>query len=167
MDELRHRMEPPLTEIAPDRTDERQAAQPLVCLAYLSSATRLMDREALTELVEHSARNNAARQITGMLCYHDGSFLQFLEGPAEEVDTLLAVIARDRRHIDLIEMYRKPIAARTFADWSMALRSGEELGEAQRDRLRSLRRFAWGDTSEAAHRPVLQDLLDTFRAWIR
>jgi hypothetical protein len=156
-----------LTETAPDRTPDSAAAQPLVCLAYLSSATQLMDREALTDLVEHSARNNARRQITGMLCHHDGSFLQFLEGPVGEVEALLSVIARDRRHIDLIEMYRKPIADRTFADWSMALRSGEDLGEAQRDRLRGLRQFAWGDTREAAHRPVLQDLLDTFRAWIR
>lgn len=156
-----------MTETVPDRASAPPAAQPLVCLAYLSSATRLFDREALTELVEHSARNNAARRITGMLCYHDGSFLQFLEGPADEVEALFAVIARDQRHIDLIEMYRKPIADRTFADWSMALRSGEELGEAQRERLRGLRQFAWADTSEAAHRPVLQDLLDTFRAWIR
>lgn len=156
-----------MTDTAPDQTNQAPAAQPLICLAYLSSATRLMDREALTELVERSARNNAARGITGMLCYHEGSFLQFLEGPAGEVEALLSVIARDGRHIDLIEMYRKPIVDRTFADWSMALRSGEDLGEAQRERLRSLRQFAWGDTREAAHRPVLQDLLDTFRAWIR
>ncbi|CAN5421162.1 hypothetical protein BH10PSE5_BH10PSE5_31200 [soil metagenome] len=142
-------------------------AEPLICLAYLSTATAPFDPEALAALIETSQRNNARRGVTGMLCYYDGSFLQFLEGAAAEVESALAVISRDPRHTGLIEMYRAPIAGRAFPDWSMALMRADQLNGGQADVLKSLRGFEWRGQDAPAHQEALAGFLDAFRMWLR
>jgi hypothetical protein len=148
-------------------SDFNPTSSDLICLAYLSSAAAPMPPEGLEDLVRASARNNAQRSVTGMLCYYDGSFLQFLEGPRSDVEATLAVIIKDVRHIDLIEMYRKPISHRVFADWSMALTHGDRLGADEQHLLRNLRQFDWSQDDAASHQPALEALFDTFRAWLR
>ena len=62
---------------------------------------------------------NQRLDVTGMLLYHQGSFLQVLEGPAAAVDPLLATIGADQRHHKLMLLLRREIEARNFADWKM------------------------------------------------
>ncbi len=56
---------------------------------YVSTATRDLRDEELVPLLEVSRRNNAAQDITGMLGYHDHSFIQVLEGPQGPIEALL------------------------------------------------------------------------------
>ena len=47
-----------------------------------------MSSEELAEILRIARENNAAHDISGMLVYHGGSFLQVLEGPEGAVNSL-------------------------------------------------------------------------------
>ena len=89
----------------------------LVCAVYVSSAHKLMGDEELLEFLRVARHKNEARNITGMLLYRDGNFLQVLEGPASAVDELIAKIKRDTRHHGVILMSRRGIEERQFSEW--------------------------------------------------
>ena len=91
----------------------------LIQLIYVSSATKLFSPADLRELLRQARLKNERLDITGMLLYHQGSFLQVLEGPASAVNPLLDTIEKDQRHNKLVLLLRREIEARNFADWKM------------------------------------------------
>jgi len=93
----------------------------LIQLVYNSSAAHLMDKVELLEILEVSRPKNARLQITGLLLYKDGTFMQALEGPEEAVNSLYSTIARDPRHKGVQILLQEPIENRIFADWTMGL----------------------------------------------
>jgi hypothetical protein len=103
----------------------------LIQLIYVSSAVRLLSEEELLELLAQAREVNHHRNITGMLLYGEGNFLQVLEGEEVDVDAVYAAIQQDPRHHHLLLIEREPIAVRNFADWSMGFHrmSADELRE--------------------------------------
>jgi hypothetical protein len=99
-----------------DRNDD------LLRLVYVSSATRLLSDAELTDLLRTTRRNNPVHDITGMLLYRSGNFLQVLEGPPDSVEATFARIRRDPRHHNLIVLSREPHARRAFPRWAMGFR---------------------------------------------
>ena len=64
-------------------------------------------------------RNNALG-VTGMLVFHDGTFLRALEGENRAVNEVFASIQNDPRHGDLTVVHRGPgPEQRLFGEWSM------------------------------------------------
>lgn len=88
-------------------------------LAYASSSTYLMSNDDLEVLLSQSRKKNVESDITGILLYQDGNFLQLLEGPEKAVNDTYARIDRDRRHKGLIPLLRRSFPNRSFAGWSM------------------------------------------------
>jgi len=76
----------------------------------------------LQELLASSRENNASKDITGLLLYKHGNFMQVIEGPREAVSGLFSSIEKDPRHRRVIEVINEEIQHRDFADWSMAFR---------------------------------------------
>ena len=64
---------------------------------------------------------NASLDVTGILLYKDGSFLQALEGDETAVRDLYATIARADRHQQVTLIIEFPVETRSFSDWSMGL----------------------------------------------
>ncbi len=95
----------------------------LVAVVYVSSATKHLEENEILEILSVARRNNQELDITGMLLYRDGNFLQVLEGPASAVESLIQKIKRDHRHQGIILMSRKNIDERQFGDWTMAFRN--------------------------------------------
>ena len=93
----------------------------MITLIYVSAAVKQFDDRELSDLLAVSRRNNAARNLTGMLCHADGNFMQALEGEADAVDALERTLEADPRHTGMIRILRYPIAERLFGNWSMAL----------------------------------------------
>jgi hypothetical protein len=91
----------------------------LIHLIYASSAVRLMDNQDLVAILEKSYKNNARLDITGMLLYRGGNFLQVLEGPEESVDALFKVIMQDPRHHQVTRLLKRPVPDRQFENWQM------------------------------------------------
>lgn len=88
-------------------------------LIYISSATKNMDDEALISLLEQSRTKNLNLNVTGMLVYKDGSFMQMLEGDQQTVLDLYNTITVDNRHKGVITMMTGDIQERNFENWSM------------------------------------------------
>jgi hypothetical protein len=91
-------------------------------LIYSSSATVPFTDAALQELLGKARANNEQLQVTGLLLYHEGQFMQLLEGEALVIQALYKVIEQDSRHTGIFKMADKPIEARSFPDWSMAFK---------------------------------------------
>ncbi len=94
-------------------------AEGLLRIIYVSTAKRHFDVPALAELLGIAQRNNAGCGISGVLTFHDGAFLQILEGPAAAVEAIFARIEADDRHHQLILVERTAIETRAFASWAM------------------------------------------------
>ncbi len=92
----------------------------LVGLIYVSSATLVMRRAELDELLAQSRFNNRRLGVSGCLMVHDDCILQYLEGPAAAVDQLMDKIRQDPRHHSVIELVRCPLPQRVFGGWLMA-----------------------------------------------
>lgn len=88
-------------------------------IIYASAASKKMTGEVLEEILETARRNNSEKDISGMLLYHGGSFLQVLEGPEEELEGLIAKIKADERHNKIKLLFMDRIEEREFDDWSM------------------------------------------------
>ena len=67
-------------------------------IIYASTETRSIDEDELLGMLKLAREKNKRLGITGMLLHCDGSFIQALEGPKEQVMDLISVIRRDLRH---------------------------------------------------------------------
>jgi len=92
----------------------------MISLIYVSAARNLMSDEDLLDILRVSRDNNAQSQISGMLLYKGGNFMQVLEGPEEAVMNLYETIRKDARHKDAHIISKEKIAARQFEGWEMA-----------------------------------------------
>jgi len=91
-------------------------------LLYVSNAVELMSRQELEVLLDQAKANNKALNITGMLVYHDGTFIQILEGEEQQVKSLFEEVKKDPRHDNVILIEEMPVQKRAFASWDMAFR---------------------------------------------
>ena len=91
----------------------------LAALAYTSSARRRLGDTDLEALLERARRANQELDVTGVLLYDDGSFLQYIEGPPEGIAAAYERVRRSPLHGGIIELIRGPIPERTFSGWQM------------------------------------------------
>ncbi len=91
----------------------------LTRLIYASHARQNLHISELLQIRQQSKSSNAARGISGMLCYGDDAFLQVLEGKRDEVNALYARILRDPRHSDPEILTYSTMRKRDYGEWSM------------------------------------------------
>lgn len=89
-------------------------------LIYRSRPDTSRLRADLDAILPVSIWANARHRITGVLAYSEGAYVQVLEGPGRQLDTLLDCLTRDTRHVDLRISDRCPVEDRLFPGWSMA-----------------------------------------------
>ena len=92
----------------------------MIHLIYVSSAVQKMNEEDLIHLLRQSRNRNQKRNITGMLLYADGNFLQLLEGETQDVEEIYEMIVKDERNRGHIVIEKESIQERDFVNWSMA-----------------------------------------------
>ncbi len=89
-------------------------------LAYVSRQTYSLNDADLEKLLQQARDNNQKMDITGMLIYYEGLFIQYIEGPAENLKILYDRIAKDRRHEKITLLDSGENEEREFKDWSMS-----------------------------------------------
>lgn len=94
----------------------------LIQLSYVSIAAPGLGDEDLEQIVESATRKNAENDITGMLLFAEGRFMQLLEGEEQAVLQTFERVSLDPRHYDVQITERSPIAARSFGNWSMGFK---------------------------------------------
>lgn len=125
---LRHRAcrtglseEPPINSYHREVRHHLKDAE-MYFLVYVSSASEPMSRSDLEALLIKARENNAALNVTGMLLYKDGNFMQLLEGSREAIEALHQKIKEDPRHRSVITLLTGETATREFKDWTMGFR---------------------------------------------
>jgi hypothetical protein len=90
----------------------------LVYTSQYSGTPDTIDAD-LKDIVSKAQRNNPGSRITGVLFYHGGRFLQFIEGPEDSTRELLSRISRDTRHGEVEILFDEQISERGFEQWAM------------------------------------------------
>jgi hypothetical protein len=75
--------------------------------------------EVLTDIVKKSKVNNLEFDITGLLFYHNGRFIQVLEGDRDSLEGLMSILEKDERHENIQRIVDQTIKKRAFKEWSM------------------------------------------------
>ncbi|MGN7192110.1 BLUF domain-containing protein [Curtobacterium sp. MCBA15_004] len=91
----------------------------MLSLIYSSVATRPLGDDDLAHLLEQSRRANAENDITGVLLFRNGYFLQLLEGPDRAVRTKMETIKHDDRHTKVTVLLEDVVEERQFPEWTM------------------------------------------------
>jgi hypothetical protein len=108
----------------------------LISLIYASRSTECFHEHEIPDLLQQVRIANAKQEITGMLLYISGAFLQVLEGQPEMVDAVFSRILRDNRHTQVTLIGRESIPERAFEGWTMMhktldpVEAGELIGES-------------------------------------
>ncbi|MDP9079433.1 MAG: BLUF domain-containing protein [Bacteroidota bacterium] len=129
-------------------------------LAYVSSAVRLMNGEELLEILKTARKNNSERDVTGVLLYSEGTFIQAIEGEGDDVDSIFTAIELDARHKNIIKLIDNTIEKRFFPDWTMGF------ANIDMDRAREITGFlsSTGDLVNSDNKNTLATVLRTFIA---
>ena len=101
--------------------------QNLVSKTYLSKAVDVFSDHDLDQLLTNCRRNNAAASVTGALLYHNGYFMQLIEGQLDAINAIYDRIQADPRHEVLSVLFEDEISARFFPDWTMGYRAAEDM----------------------------------------
>lgn len=91
----------------------------LYCLVYESIANQEMSDEHLKNLLATARTRNITSNITGMLLFKNGFFMQALEGEKDVIENTFDKVVKDPRHRDVLVVYKKPIEQRRFPEWEM------------------------------------------------
>lgn len=131
-------------------------------LSYFSSASSQFNEVDLGDILNKSVTNNKELGVTGLLCYRDMNFLQFLEGEENVVHALYKKIQGDGRHEAFITMLDQPIEKRIFDKWYMALRNVDDFTGEEKRLLLEI--FEINLSKQANdHSKLIELLLNTFR----
>lgn len=90
-------------------------------ILYVSDAVGAAGENLLSmaDILGASDRNNRRDHVSGLLAFHNGRFLQVLEGARADLDRLMRRLQDDSRHTNIRILVDQPIAERTFS-WPMA-----------------------------------------------
>lgn len=113
----------PLGQITIEKTLQSLPDTALIQLVYVSTLTLTgrLNTSMFDEVEGHARAYNEQHNITGILCYGNGQFLQCIEGRKSEVVELQQHIFSDKRHKNLKMLLLQPIEQRSFSDWRMRL----------------------------------------------
>lgn len=136
-------------------------------LIYMSSAVGVLRADELDRILLRAKASNAGAGITGLILFHEGTFLQVIEGSPAGVLSLMERIKRDRRHAGLVLLESQICVARAFPDSPMAYVAPRNLTVAQRQGLGELiaaarRREAHGNSESLTDQ--LWSALSSFQA---
>lgn len=95
------------------------------CITYVSKVVARQNGATiptgLSQIFRSARKNNVYFNITGVLSYRNGYYIQVLEGNNEDIDRLFSMIASDSRHEQVVVLLDFPISERSFAEWDMKL----------------------------------------------
>ncbi|MDG0816810.1 BLUF domain-containing protein [Bdellovibrio svalbardensis] len=135
--------------------------KPIFQLVYLSHAVEDISYTDIRDILDVSRAHNAKEDITGVLIYREGYFLQVLEGNKESVLKLVAKIKDDDRNFKLRVLLEADSPVRLFADWSMAFLDGDIQANSTVDLIEL---FELCLKSGMSDKVVIQTMVRKFRA---
>ena len=126
-------------EIGFPRVELDYTALPVVRhFVYCSRAAAGLDDVEVERIVQSAKRQNAARGITGVLVFGSGVFFQWIEGPAAQIEKLIASLHGDPRHHDIVSLSQdEEECERLYPTWEMEKVEAEDIRTVLQDALES------------------------------
>lgn len=84
--------------------------------------------DVIDDIIETAKKNNSEHDITGVLFFLDGHFLQIIEGEEGELRSLMKSIEQDNRHKNVKYLMDREEKERGFGNWKM---DSIQLGKGQ------------------------------------
>ncbi len=91
-------------------------------LLYTSNSTQETTQDILEAILKTARFNNSSENITGMLLYSEGAFVQLLEGDEYNVKNTFYKISRDPRHTNVEVIIESNASHRHFPNWQMGFK---------------------------------------------
>ncbi|AIV39213.1 MULTISPECIES: BLUF domain-containing protein [unclassified Curtobacterium] len=135
----------------------------MLSLIYSSVATRSLDDDDLAGLLAQSRRANAENDITGVLLFRNGYFLQLLEGPDQAVRAKMATIKHDDRHTKVTVLTEELIEERQFPEWTMGYPAEDTDVEQAPGYRTTFDDLDAADGTQISSLPALRELIRWFR----
>jgi hypothetical protein len=101
----------------------------LIHVIYVSSAAPDISEHETLKFLNEARKANRKQDVSGLMLYIGGCFLQLLEGEATKVDIVCHTIFRDKREMRMV--LREPIAEREFPEWTMGFEAVAPLEAAR------------------------------------
>lgn len=126
-------------------------------LVYCSRAAPGMDAESIAKIIATAKHYNPRFGITGLLVFGSGIFFQWLEGPRDNITSLMQIITADPRHSSVVLISEEnEIRDRLFPDWDMELVEAADIRDVLSD--------AMQEATDQKQKQVLAQLLDELNA---
>lgn len=100
-------------------------------ICYVSSARVDITEDELTNLFGTTENNNTRNDITGILLYESGKFLQVLEGEEAVLKSLYEKIEADTRHNNIFVILNQNCKRRIFENYASRFSIVKSKGEIQ------------------------------------
>lgn len=126
-------------------------------ICYLSSATDDLNDKELEQLFKKTQTNNLTQEVSGILLYSYGNFLQVLEGEKTKLLTLFNTIKQDQRHKNIITIFNKQNEHCTFEGY----KSGFSIIKTNTD-LKNLNNYLNNNKDKAPFSSSVLSLLEPF-----
>jgi hypothetical protein len=101
----------------------------LIHVIYVSSAAPDISEHDTVKFLNDARKANRKNDVSGLMLYIGGCFLQLLEGEAAQVDSVCRAIFQDKREMRML--LREPIAEREFPEWTMGFEAVAPLEAAR------------------------------------
>jgi hypothetical protein len=101
----------------------------LIHVIYVSSAAPDISEHDTVKFLNDARKANRKNDVSGLMLYIGGCFLQLLEGEAAKVDSVCRAIFQDKREMRML--LREPIAEREFPEWTMGFEAVAPLEAAR------------------------------------
>lgn len=95
----------------------------LKCLIYTSVISPYCNKKAMEDILDTARKANKLFNITGILIHTPRLFMQYIEGPVDNICTLFGKIKLDNRHHDIFLCHFSSIEQRIFPDWQMGYKN--------------------------------------------
>lgn len=92
-------------------------------IIYTSEANGNPAEKDFRHLLKQCHANNQKLNITGLLLYLNGQFMQIIEGEKENIQALYRVICQDSRHQKVVLLEEGEQKGRNFPDWAMGFKA--------------------------------------------
>lgn len=132
-------------------------------LLYISAATHEFTEEELQDLLTLARERNQEQGVSGMLLFHEGSFIQALEGAQEDVERIYRKIGKDKRHSETRVLFRGEIAERDFDGWSMGFYRSNQSSARNLEGFHQFLQRGFRNSSEEANGTTARKALIGFR----
>ena len=110
----------------------------LYYIVCVSIADGIFSEENLSDLIKNYRRHCESHDLTGMLVYDEGAFIQIAEGIQHNVNDFYDKIYDDAVHEEMLKIAEGPLDERNFVVWDAGYRTTENLREINLEGFRKL-----------------------------